>query len=56
MTDSSENRPWYVQFWPWFLILLPAAAVVASIVTLIIATTHAPDVLPGTASATGFER
>jgi len=30
--------PWYRQFWPWFLIALPASAVVAGITTVIIAT------------------
>ena len=32
--------PWYRQAWPWFLILLPFAAVVASFITLFIALTH----------------
>ncbi len=27
-------QPWYKQFWPWFLIALPASVVVASFVTL----------------------
>jgi len=31
------NKPWYKQFWPWFLISLPASAVVACIATLVIA-------------------
>ena len=30
-------EPWYRQGWPWFLIALPATAVVAGIVTLVIA-------------------
>jgi hypothetical protein len=29
--------PWYKQFWPWFLIGLPASAVIAGIITLFIA-------------------
>jgi hypothetical protein len=32
--DDFVPKPWYRQFWPWFLISLPAAAVVASIVTI----------------------
>lgn len=32
-----DNLPWYRQFWPWFLIALPAAVVVAGIATLVIA-------------------
>ncbi|ABZ76760.1 conserved hypothetical protein [Shewanella halifaxensis HAW-EB4] len=27
----SAPQPWYKQFWPWFLIILPLCAVVASI-------------------------
>ncbi|MGL5452171.1 MAG: FixH family protein [Aeromonas sp.] len=29
--------PWYRQFWPWFIIALPTAAVIAGIATAIIA-------------------
>ncbi|MEJ2513996.1 MAG: FixH family protein [Gammaproteobacteria bacterium] len=34
---SRQHRgptPWYRQFWPWFLIALPASAVVASLFTI----------------------
>jgi hypothetical protein len=34
--------PWYRQFWPWFLIALPASAVIASLYSLYLAVTH-PD-------------
>jgi uncharacterized protein len=39
MTETRENpaEPWYRQFWPWFLIALPATVVVASFVTLYLA-------------------
>ena len=37
-----ENLPWYRQFWPWFIIALPASVVIASFVTLWLAITH-PD-------------
>lgn len=29
-----DDRPWYKQFWPWFLIALPASSVVAGLYTL----------------------
>ncbi len=29
-----DTVPWYRQFWPWFLISLPATAVIAGIVTI----------------------
>lgn len=32
-----DTVPWYRQFWPWFLISLPGAVVVASMVTIYIA-------------------
>ncbi len=42
MTHTAPPPPWYRQFWPWFLIALPATAVVAGISTLVIAT-YEPD-------------
>jgi len=27
---SGDTTPWYRQFWPWFIIALPTAAVIAS--------------------------
>jgi uncharacterized protein len=48
MSDARHTReagataaPWYKQFWPWFLIALPASAVVASIASLVIAVRNA---------------
>ncbi|MCG2635213.1 MAG: FixH family protein [Gammaproteobacteria bacterium] len=38
-------EPWYRQFWPWFLIALPASAVVAGLVTLGIALQNPPDLV-----------
>ena len=38
MSDSiAAPVPWYRQFWPWFLIALPATAVIAGLTTLWIA-------------------
>lgn len=34
----ADNTPWYRQFWPWFLIALPATVVVAGLSTVWIAT------------------
>lgn len=33
----NEQQAWYKQFWPWFLIILPMCAVIASFATLKIA-------------------
>lgn len=38
MTQATDTLPWYRQFWPWFLIALPASVVVAGVITLVIAT------------------
>lgn len=35
--QREDVQPWYRQFWPWFLILLPASAVVAGLYTLALA-------------------
>jgi len=36
MTEQ-DAKPWYRQFWPWFLISLPASAVIASLYTVSLA-------------------
>ncbi|WKE67328.1 FixH family protein [Gallaecimonas kandeliae] len=38
-------QPWYKQFWPWFLMFLPACAVVTSLYTFYIAASHPPDMV-----------
>jgi len=40
-----DDRPWYRQFWPWFLIALPGSVVVAAVATLVIAMRHADDLV-----------
>lgn len=37
--------PWYRQFWPWFLIALPGAVVIASFYMLYLATSHSDDLV-----------
>jgi uncharacterized protein len=36
-SQASGFTPWYKQFWPWFLIALPATVVVAGLITVYIA-------------------
>ncbi len=50
MHRREDTEPWYRQFWPWFIIALPATAVVASLYTVSLAlrsqdslVTAAPD-------------
>ena len=35
--NDQDTKPWYRQFWPWFIICLPASAVVASLYTVSLA-------------------
>jgi hypothetical protein len=41
----TDTQPWHQQFWPWFLIFLPASVVVAGFVTLYIANKHSDDLV-----------
>lgn len=43
--ETQLIQPWYKQFWPWFIISLPASAVVGGIITLIIATENADSLV-----------
>ena len=40
-----DTLPWYRQFWPWFLLLLPASVVVAGLSSVYIASRHADDLV-----------
>ena len=42
---GGDTEPWYRQFWPWFLILLPASVVVASLYMVYIASRGADDLV-----------
>ncbi|WP_298943002.1 FixH family protein [uncultured Psychromonas sp.] len=43
--QTEVKKSWFKQFWPWFLIILPMAAVVAGISTFIIASDNKPDMV-----------
>ena len=43
----AASKPWYREPWPWFLMSLPAAAVVAGIATVWIATRSADGLVVG---------
>ena len=51
--SAAPVEAWYRQFWPWFVFGLPALAVVAGIITVILAVRNPVEVLEqdkGTAS------
>ena len=43
--NETQIKPWYKQFWPWFVISLPASAVVAGIITVFIAFDNADSLV-----------
>jgi hypothetical protein len=49
-----DRTPWYRQFWPWFLIGLPAVSVVFSFATLFIALRDADSVIPHEGDSTSY--
>lgn len=46
-SPKMKQKTWYRQFWPWFLLFFPAVAVIAGVITLIIAQTHSPVMVSG---------
>lgn len=40
-----DTLPWYQQFWPWFIMALPASVVVAGLTTLYIANRYSDDLV-----------
>lgn len=44
-TDPAVQKPWYRQFWPWFIMALPATAVVAGLSTVVIAVVNQDSVV-----------
>lgn len=42
---TAVQAPWYRQFWPWFIIALPATIVVASVYMLVLANQYADDLV-----------
>ena len=45
--ESANNlhKPWFKQFWPWFLIALPGSVVIASLFTVTLAVQNAPIII-----------
>lgn len=45
--NTLTGKPWYREPWPWFLISLPATAVIAGLTTVWIAATHFDGLVVG---------
>jgi len=52
--STTPTTPWYKQFWPWFLIFLPLSAVVAGVITFIIAQNNQPELVSSNAYKEGL--
>jgi len=39
--ESDHVRPWYRQFWPWFLIAIPLAGIIMASITATVAIRNA---------------
>lgn len=52
MQDETQ-KPWYREFWPWFVIALLGSAVIASLTTVVIAFMTAEPVLTMTVLTEG---
>ncbi len=44
---NASPKPWYREFWPWFLMSLPATAVIAGITTVVIAVRSSDGMVVG---------
>jgi hypothetical protein len=47
MNAALHPKPWYREFWPWFLMSLPATAVIAGVTTVVIAIQSADGMVVG---------
>lgn len=45
VASPAEGAPWYTQFWPWFLIALPATSIVVSVAALVLAVRNADSLV-----------
>jgi len=54
LRPSVPGRPWYRQFWPWFIIAVPGISVAASFVSLLIAVRHADSLVPDDGDRAGL--
>ncbi|MFL0796770.1 MAG: FixH family protein [Cellvibrionaceae bacterium] len=52
---DTDQEPWYKQFWPWFLIILPGTVVIAAIGTVIVAFKNQPDLVTDDYYRSGLE-
>lgn len=44
-TQSADIPPWYRQFWPWFLIAIPAISIVAGVTMIVVSLSGADQMV-----------
>lgn len=45
--NATQQRPWYRQFWVWFVIAIPAVSIISSLNYVYLAVIHRDDVVSG---------
>ena len=45
VTSRTDVKPWYRQFWPWLLLLIPLAGITMSMITVTAAFRNADEVI-----------
>jgi len=45
--ERPAPRPWYREFWPWFIIALLSSVVIASLFTVVLAFKHSDEPASG---------
>ncbi len=48
LATATFDKPWFKQFWPWFLIILPGSVVIACLITIYLAFRYADTVISET--------
>jgi hypothetical protein len=43
--EITDTKPWYRQFWPWFIMIPPAGAVIGGIITVYLAFANQPELV-----------
>ena len=45
VANRTDAKPWYRQFWPWFVVLIPLVGITMSLITVTTAFRNADDVI-----------
>ena len=54
LKPTQPITPWYKQFWPWLLICLPLSAIIAGVITFVIAQNNQPELVSSNSYTEGL--